>query len=120
MIAIILLTSKWLTFGWGVIAIIFAFLANSSENLIEAVNIIGSIFYGTILGIFLVAFFVKYVRGSAVFYAALVAQTVVITFHVLTMLDVITLGYLMVQCHRYGNYHLAEYFFQSLTGKQRA
>ncbi len=87
-------TSKMLTFGWGVLAIIFAFLANSSENLIEAVNIIGSIFYGTILGIFLVAFFVKYVKGSAVFYAALIAQAVVITFHILTMLDIITLGYL--------------------------
>ncbi|MEQ8240682.1 MAG: sodium:solute symporter [Cyclobacteriaceae bacterium] len=87
-------TSKYLTLGWGVIAISFAVLAKNSENLIEAVNIVGSIFYGTILGIFLVAFFFKKVKGNAVFYAALVAQTAVFVFHFLTLAEVITLGYL--------------------------
>jgi Na+/proline symporter len=86
--------SKMLTFAWGVIAIIFAVVAKNSENLIEAVNIVGSIFYGTILGIFLVAFFFKGVKGNAVFYAALVAQTMVFVFHFLTLAEVITLGYL--------------------------
>jgi len=86
--------SKMLTFAWGVIAIIFAIVAKNSENLIEAVNIVGSIFYGTILGIFLVAFFFKGVKGNAVFYAALVAQTMVFVFHFLTLAEVITLGYL--------------------------
>ncbi len=84
--------SKMLTFAWGVIAIIFAVVAKNSENLIEAVNIVGSIFYGTILGIFLVAFFFKGVKGNAVFYAALVAQTMVFVFHFLTLAEVITLG----------------------------
>ncbi|MEO1254213.1 MAG: sodium:solute symporter, partial [Bacteroidota bacterium] len=56
-------TSKLLTLAWGVLAILFAILAKNSENLIEAVNIIGSIFYGTVLGIFLVAFFFKHVQG---------------------------------------------------------
>jgi Na+/proline symporter len=58
--------SKLLTVAWGLIAIVFAVFANNSENLIEAVNIIGSLFYGTILGIFLVAFFFKFVQGTPV------------------------------------------------------
>lgn len=89
-----LTTSKLLTFGWGVLAILFAIIANNSENLIEAVNIVGSIFYGTVLGIFLVAFFLKWINGSAVFIAAIIAQTGVIIIHVLTELDYFTLSYL--------------------------
>ena len=89
-----MLISKGLTLLWGVLAISFAILAKNSENLIEAVNIVGSIFYGTILGIFLVAFFLKKVQGNAVFWAAMIAQITVIVFHFLTVYDVITLGYL--------------------------
>ena len=54
-----LIVAKCLTAGWGVIAIAFALFANLVENLIEAVNILGSIFYGTILGLFLAAFFLE-------------------------------------------------------------
>ncbi len=86
--------SKLLTFGWGVLAISFAILAKNSENLIEAVNIVGSIFYGTILGLFLVAFFMKWVQGNAVFWATVIAQIVVLTFHFLVIYEVISLGYL--------------------------
>ncbi|MEM6735963.1 MAG: sodium:solute symporter [Bacteroidota bacterium] len=86
--------SKLLTFGWGLLAILFALLANKSENLIEAVNIVGSIFYGTVLGIFLVAFFIKWVNGSAVFVSAILAQTCVIIIHLMTEADVIKLSYL--------------------------
>lgn len=86
--------SKLLTFAWGVLAICFAILADNSENLLEAVNIIGSLFYGTILGIFLVAFFLKWVRGNAVFLAAIVAQIGVIVFHFLTEAGYFSLGYL--------------------------
>ena len=89
-----LLISKILTLLWGVLAILFALLAQSSENLIEAVNIVGSIFYGTILGLFLVAFFFKYIKGTAVFYGALLAEGVVIACHFLTVSEVIELGYL--------------------------
>ena len=89
-----LLVSKGLTLIWGIVAISFAILAKNSENLIEAVNIVGSIFYGTILGIFLVAFFIKWVRGQAVFWAAIIAQSVVIVFHFMTVTGAITLGYL--------------------------
>ncbi|WP_258099299.1 sodium:solute symporter [Marinoscillum pacificum] len=89
-----MLISKGLTLLWGILAISFAILAKNSENLIEAVNIVGSIFYGTILGIFLVAFFLKKVQGNAIFWAAMIAQITVIVFHFLTVYDVITLGYL--------------------------
>jgi Na+/proline symporter len=89
-----LFASKMLTFLWGLMAIMFAFLAKNSENLIEAVNIIGSIFYGTILGIFLVAFFFKRVSGTAVFTAAFIAEAVVITCHFLNINGFFTIGYL--------------------------
>jgi SSS family transporter len=73
-----LLASKMCTALWGGVAISFALLANLVENLIQALNILGSIFYGSILGIFLVAFFVRFVRGSAVFFAALLSETLVL------------------------------------------
>jgi Na+/proline symporter len=67
-----------LTVAWGLFAIGVASFANLVENLIEAGNILGSIFYGSILGLFLAAFFLRDVRGSAVFFAALLAQTLVL------------------------------------------
>ncbi|HLV15282.1 MAG TPA: sodium:solute symporter [Xanthomarina sp.] len=70
--------TKWFTFGWGILAIIIASIAYLADNLIQLVNIIGSIFYGNVLGIFLLAFFFKYVRGHAVFVAALITQAIVI------------------------------------------
>ena len=70
--------TKIITAIWGFIAIGFALVANLLENLIEAVNILGSLFYGTILGIFIVAFFLKRVGAFAVFYAAIVAELLVI------------------------------------------
>ena len=66
--------SKLFTVMWGIIAIIFASFGSLFENLIELVNLIGSIFYGTILGIFMVAFFFKKVKGNQVFYAACISQ----------------------------------------------
>lgn len=89
-----LTTSKFLTFAWGVLAILFAILAKNSENLIEAVNIAGSIFYGTILGIFLVAFFLKHVKGRAVFIAAIISQLGVIVIHFMVVAEVFKLSYL--------------------------
>ena len=73
--------TKWATVLFGLLALAFAALFSLFENLIQAVNIIGSLFYGTILGIFLVAFFVKRVGGTAVFIAALVAQAVILYIH---------------------------------------
>ncbi len=71
-------TSKWFTLLWGVLAIGVACTANLFDNLIQLVNIIGSIFYGNVLGIFLLAFFVKWVQSRAVFTAAILTQLIVI------------------------------------------
>lgn len=70
--------SKWFTLFWGVLAILFASVASLFDNLIQLVNIIGSIFYGNILGVFLLAFFFRFVRSNAVFTAAVVTQAIVI------------------------------------------
>lgn len=66
--------TKLFTLIWGIIAILFACLGTLFENLIQLVNIIGSIFYGTVLGIFLVAFYIKYVKGQAIFWGAVISQ----------------------------------------------
>jgi len=76
-----LLISKGFTVLWGAVAIGFASFASLVDNLIEAVNIVGSIFYGTVLGLFVVAFFLKRVTATPVLVAALVAQTVVIALY---------------------------------------
>lgn len=73
-----LMMSKILTLLWGFIAIGFACYGTLFENLIQFVNIIGSVFYGTILGIFLVGFYIKYVKGNAIFIAAIISELVVI------------------------------------------
>lgn len=70
--------SKGFTLLWGILAIAFASVASLFDNLIQLVNIIGSVFYGNVLGIFLLAFFIKFVRGNAVFTAAIITQVVVI------------------------------------------
>ncbi|WP_276166524.1 sodium:solute symporter [Zobellia alginiliquefaciens] len=69
--------TKAFTLLWGVIAILIASIANLFDNLIQLVNIIGSIFYGNVLGIFLLAFFFKFVKGNAVFFAALLTQLII-------------------------------------------
>jgi len=73
--------SRWFTILWGVVAIAFALFANLSENLIQAVNIIGSIFYGVVLALFLAAFFLRRVGGTAIFWAAVAAQLLVIVLY---------------------------------------
>jgi SSS family transporter len=104
--------SKWMTICWGAYAILFAEFASSlSNNLIEAVNILGSLFYGTILGIFLVAFYIKWVKAKAIFQAALLAETVVLLcwkystisylwFNAIGCVAVILLGVLLQVFHR--------------------
>jgi Na+/proline symporter len=81
--------AKALTAAWGFIAIGVASFASLVENLIEAGNILGSIFYGSILGLFLAAFFIRGVSGSAVFFAALLAQALVFVLFATT-----NIGYL--------------------------
>jgi len=89
-----LTSSKWFTLIWGVLAIGVACVANLAENLIQLVNIIGSIFYGNVLGIFLLAFFVKTVKGNAVFTAALITQVIIIALFVLNQVGLINLPFL--------------------------
>ncbi len=88
--------SKILTIIWGGFAILFAQYANRLGTLIEAVNILGSLFYGTILGIFLVAFYIKSIKGSATFYAALIAEVGVICCFLFTSISY--LWYNVVGC----------------------
>ncbi len=70
--------SKVFTLLWGLIAISFASIGNLFENLIQLINIIGSIFYGTILGVFLIAIFIKSIKGKAAFWAAVISESVII------------------------------------------
>ena len=72
------IASKGFTLLWGLIAMGFAFYGSLFENLIQFVNIVGSLFYGTILGIFLSAFFLKFVSGPSVFIAAVIAEVIVL------------------------------------------
>jgi uncharacterized protein YqhQ len=70
---------------WGAIAILFACFGTLVENLIQLVNIIGSVFYGTILGIFLVAFFVKFIKGNAIFYGGVLSQLIIFIIYYFTI-----------------------------------
>ncbi len=67
-------TSKWYTFAWGVFSIFIAMFATNMGSLIEAVNVLGSLFYGVILGVFLVALYLKHVKGTAVFISAVITE----------------------------------------------
>ena len=85
--------SKWYTFAWGVFSIIVAMFAyNIGNSLIETVNILGSIFYGVILGIFLVAFCIKYIKGNAVFIGAVISQLLVILVYYLDIVSFLWLN----------------------------
>jgi Na+/proline symporter len=70
--------ARWFTAGWGVLALLFATFASLLDNLIQAVNILGSLFYGTVLGIFLTAFFLRKVGGTVVCAAAIVSELMVL------------------------------------------
>lgn len=76
-----LISSKLFTAFWGIFAILFATYATLFENLIQAVNLLGSLFYGTILGIFVVGFYMKWVKGNAVFIAAFLAEALILLIH---------------------------------------
>jgi len=82
------------TLMWGVFCIIVAQFSTNMGSLIQAVNEYGSLFYGVILGIFLVAFYLKSIRGSAVFYSALIGEVLVLTIYLLDKFNVIGFGFL--------------------------
>ncbi|WP_159799054.1 sodium:solute symporter [Flavobacterium sp. MK4S-17] len=85
--------TKAFTLLWGIIAILFACVGTLFENLIQLVNIIGSIFYGTVLGVFLVAFYIKYVKAQAMFWGALITQVAVIYIY---MIDIVSFLWLNI------------------------
>jgi SSS family solute:Na+ symporter len=86
--------SKKYTFFWGIFCVITAMFATRMGSLIEAVNILGSLFYGVILGIFLVAFYVKRVGGRAVFISAVIIEAMTVILFFLNDQGVISLGFL--------------------------
>lgn len=88
--------SRSFTIMWALLAMVFAMLASFAENLIQFVNIVGSLFYGTILGIFLCAFYIKRVGGTAVFWAAIIAEGVV--FYCYFFTDLAFLLYNIIGC----------------------
>ncbi len=88
--------SKWLTVAWAGVGMLAASVANQAENLIQFVNIIGSLFYGTILGIFLSAFYIKYLKSTSVFVGGLVAEAVILGLYRFT--DVAFLLFNIIGC----------------------
>ena len=85
--------TQFFTVIWGIIAIIFACISSLFENLIQLVNIVGSVFYGTVLGIFLVGFYIKSVKGNATFYGALVCQLLVFYIFYLDIMSFLWLNF---------------------------
>lgn len=83
---------------WGLLAILFALFASMVESLIEAVNIVGSLFYGTVLGLFLAAFFIKRVGSHAAFIAAIIAQLSVLTLYFTNFVEIGYLWYNLIAC----------------------
>lgn len=79
--------TKFFTLFWGIVAIMFACVGTLFENLIQLVNIVGSVFYGTVLGIFLVGFYIKYVKARAIFWGAIVSQ---LTIFYIFYLDIVS------------------------------
>jgi len=77
--------TKAFTLVWGVIAILFACVGTLFENLIQLVNIVGSIFYGTVLGVFLVGFYIKFVKANAIFYSAVISQVTIFFIYYYTI-----------------------------------
>ncbi|MEO0331447.1 MAG: sodium:solute symporter [Bacteroidota bacterium] len=109
--------SRWFILGWGIIAMIFASLAPLADNLIEFVNLVGSLFYGTILGIFLTAFYIRHIRAKATFWAALVAEGVVLLLFLFFRDQIGYLWYNFIGC---ALMVLIGLLFQSLSPRARA
>lgn len=85
--------SKIYTFLWGIFCILVAqFASNVGNSLIETVNILGSLFYGVILGIFLVAFWLKFIKGNALFYGAIISEIIVIVVYKMDIISFLWLN----------------------------
>lgn len=111
--------SKLFTALWGVVAIIFAAVFSLFDNLIEAINIIGSLFYGTILGIFMVGFFTKKIQENAVFIAALIAEMVVIGLYLADKYHYIHLPYLWLNLIGCALVYVIAWLIQTIFDKNK-
>ena len=86
--------TKFFTLVWGIIAILFACVGTLFENLIQLVNIVGSVFYGTVLGIFLVGFYVKFVKAEAIFWSAVISQLAIFYIYYLDVVSFLWLNFI--------------------------
>ncbi|MEM1405495.1 MAG: sodium:solute symporter [Bacteroidota bacterium] len=114
-------SSKLFTLAWGILAIIFASTLSLFENLIQAVNLIGSLFYPVVLGIFMVAFFFRYVKSNAVFVSAVISQLVIIGIHYLNTIGeagVFTMGFLWYNAFGCILVVVLGFVIQLLTGRK--
>ncbi len=91
--------SQWFTVFWGLVALTFASIASLFDNLIEAINIVGSLFYGVILGVFMVGFFLKQVKANAVFIAALIIESFILYVFYLNSIGIIKIAYLWLNLY---------------------
>jgi len=107
--------SKWYTLGWGLFSIVIAQFASNLGSLIEAVNILSAPFYGVILGIFLVAFYVKSVKGNALFYGAVVVELII-----LLMFWKSSIGYIWLSAIGALGVIVLSWLFQNLTQRRKA
>jgi len=88
------MATRYFTLLWGIIAILFACVGTLFENLIQLVNIVGSIFYGTVLGIFLVGFYIKYIKATALFYGAVISQLLIFYIYYLDVVSFLWLNFI--------------------------
>ena len=102
--------TQYFTVFWGVVAIGFACISSLFENLIQLVNIIGSIFYGTVLGIFLIGFYIKYIKGKAVFIGACVSQLTIFYIFYLDVVSYLWLNFIGALLTIILSYVLQKYF----------
>lgn len=109
--------SRLYTLAWGIFCVIIAQLAyNIGNSLIEAVNVLGSLFYGVILGIFLVAFFMKKISGNSVFVSAVIVETCVIAIHLLNQYKIVSLSFLWLNVVGAGGVILLSYILNLFLG----
>jgi SSS family solute:Na+ symporter len=113
-------STKIFTLLWGLIAILFATYLSLFENLIQAVNLLGSLIYGTILGIFVVAFYMKSVKSNAVFIAALISQTSIGILHYFNTINVVSIGFLWYNAIGCIIVMLVGLLIQLLSGRPKA
>ncbi len=86
--------TKFFTLLWGIVAISFACFGTLFENLIQLVNIVGSVFYGTVLGIFLVGFYIRFVKAEAIFWGALLSQSAIFYIYYLDVVSFLWLNFI--------------------------